>query len=421
INEIVGAIPEITDGLAVVPLVLQIIQAVLPVIIQLIETLLPVIMQLIEAVLPVILQLIEALLPPLMQIIQAVLPVVSALIEAFLPILESLLSFIKPILDLVIMLIQPILQIFEALSPVFEILGNIISACLEPIMPLIQALADIFNAVLAPVLDVIAGLFNGISEAISAVIGWIGDAIGAVGDFFSGVGDFFGGVIDGVGDFFGGLFGGEADVNVSTDDVPQYAEGGIVSRPTLALVGEGGEPEAIIPLSKINEIFSNPENTAAFFQTNAISLNQTEAVSDMTETNSNAIANIPALAEGGIVTASTIAQIGEGGEPEAVMPLSKLSEFISQIIIIDPVALAMEAAAPQEDWIGDTMNVLSADDNSETFNDNSQPITITYSPQYTFGGTPDKDEMVEAEKMSQEEFRRMMNQWLKENSRTSLK
>ena len=199
-------------------------------------------------------------------------------------------------------------------------------------MPLIQALADIFNAVLAPILDVIAGLFNGISQAISAVIGWISDAIGAVGDFFGGVGS-----------FFSGLFGGgEADVNVNADQVPQFAEGGIVNKPTLAIVGEGGEPEAIIPFSKINEIFNNPER-------------------------------------------------------------------------------AMAEAAPQGDWIGDTLNTLSADGNSETFTDNSQPITITYSPQYTFGGTPDKEEMVEAEKMSQEEFRRMMNQWMKENSRTSLK
>ena len=29
------------------------------------------------------------------------------------------------------------------------------------------------------------------------------------------------------------------------------AEGGIVTRPTLAMIGEGGEPEAVIPLSKM--------------------------------------------------------------------------------------------------------------------------------------------------------------------------
>lgn len=37
---------------------------------------------------------------------------------------------------------------------------------------------------------------------------------------------------------------------------------------------------------------------------------------------------IPQLAEGGIATSSTLAQIGEGGEPEAVIPLSKLPSLL---------------------------------------------------------------------------------------------
>lgn len=40
------------------------------------------------------------------------------------------------------------------------------------------------------------------------------------------------------------------------------------------------------------------------------------------------IPKIPQLAEGGIATRSTIAQIGEGREPEAVLPLSKLSSML---------------------------------------------------------------------------------------------
>ena len=40
------------------------------------------------------------------------------------------------------------------------------------------------------------------------------------------------------------------------------------------------------------------------------------------------IPQIPQLAEGGIATRSTIANIGEGREPEAVLPLSKLSAML---------------------------------------------------------------------------------------------
>ena len=35
-------------------------------------------------------------------------------------------------------------------------------------------------------------------------------------------------------------------------DIPAMAEGGIVTGPTLALIGEGRESEAVIPLSKLN-------------------------------------------------------------------------------------------------------------------------------------------------------------------------
>jgi hypothetical protein len=39
------------------------------------------------------------------------------------------------------------------------------------------------------------------------------------------------------------------------------------------------------------------------------------------------VPNIPMLAEGGIVTGPTLAMIGEGNNPEAVIPLSRMGEF----------------------------------------------------------------------------------------------
>ena len=43
------------------------------------------------------------------------------------------------------------------------------------------------------------------------------------------------------------------------------------------------------------------------------------------------IPTIPQLATGGIVTAPTILEAGEGGEPEAVLPLSKLSTMLQSV------------------------------------------------------------------------------------------
>jgi hypothetical protein len=39
------------------------------------------------------------------------------------------------------------------------------------------------------------------------------------------------------------------------------------------------------------------------------------------------VPNIPLLAQGGIVTSPTLAMIGEGAGPEAVIPLSRMNEF----------------------------------------------------------------------------------------------
>lgn len=43
-------------------------------------------------------------------------------------------------------------------------------------------------------------------------------------------------------------------------DIPALAEGGIVTGPTLALIGEGRESEAVIPLSKLNTMISGGGN-----------------------------------------------------------------------------------------------------------------------------------------------------------------
>jgi hypothetical protein len=47
-----------------------------------------------------------------------------------------------------------------------------------------------------------------------------------------------------------------------TLSVPQFAKGGVVSGPTLAMVGEGGEPEYIIPERKMAQASMNYLNGA---------------------------------------------------------------------------------------------------------------------------------------------------------------
>ena len=67
----------------------------------------------------------------------------------------------------------------------------------------------------------------------------------AFGGNFANIGKLFGGAKN-FGQLFGGMFG-------EMSGIPGLAEGGIVTGPTLAMVGEGRGPEAVIPLDRLHE------------------------------------------------------------------------------------------------------------------------------------------------------------------------
>jgi hypothetical protein len=68
-----------------------------------------------------------------------------------------------------------------------------------------------------------------------------------------------GGPVGSTSDLTGGLLGGLGKLLGFT----KLAEGGIVSKPTFAMVGEGGESEAVMPLSKLDSILSSAFTSGA--------------------------------------------------------------------------------------------------------------------------------------------------------------
>ncbi len=104
------------------------------------------------------------------------------------------------------------------------------------------------------------------------------------------------------------------------------------------------------------------------------------------------IPQVPALASGGIVTKPTLAMIGEGNESEAVFPLSKLEEFLTNY------------------GAGNT-----------TTENSGMVFQIEYKPQIILQGNADKTEIKqEIEKVeanAQRDFKEQMKQWIKEQKR----
>lgn len=83
--------------------------------------------------------------------------------------------------------------------------------------------------------NVVTGIWEGVKSTIKSSINWIIDQINKVISSINGVAA-KGASVLGIG-------------SISMGTIPRLAEGGIVTRPTLALIGEAG-PEAIVPLSR---------------------------------------------------------------------------------------------------------------------------------------------------------------------------
>ena len=109
------------------------------------------------------------------------------------------------------------------------------------------------------------------------------------------------------------------------------------------------------------------------------------------------IPTIQQLAEGGVATSPTLAEIGEGGEPEAVMPLSKLAALLDEYTKKPKPTGGTDG---QEGGDGET---------------------IVFSPVLNFYGKADREEVEEATRISFEEFKRLYKRLKAEERRKKFK
>lgn len=143
--------------------------------------------------------------------------------------------------------------------------------------------------------------------------------------------------------------------------------------------------------------------------------------------------SLPRLAKGGIVDSPTILEAGEAGT-EAIVPLSELWGKMQSMISgpvgymadrVSALADRMEAmeigstATPISELLAKLQELGRGGDPDPDDPEGGGPVYhITYAPQYCFeGGAPSREDMTDAEYISQEEFERRMNQWMKDNAR----
>jgi tape measure domain-containing protein len=130
---------------------------------------------------------------------------------------------------------------------------DVVVSAFETMRDKIRGVWDGIKSIIQGAVDAVQGIASGIWSGLKSVIN---SGIGLLNSAISGFNKIIGAVNKVPG------------VNVPTiPTIPKLAEGGVVSRPTVAMVGEAG-PEAVIPLSKLNSYLDvKPKEEAPIYLT----------------------------------------------------------------------------------------------------------------------------------------------------------
>ena len=342
---------------------------------------------------------------------------------ATVPALGAMASGIQTILENIIGFVQNIFtgnwsaawqNVLGILQGIFTTIASVANLPMQLLLAGVQNGLNAIGAFLQEKVPFLGAIFTGWASSISAAI----DNVKAV---FSSIIDFIGNVFAGnwsaawqnIQDIFGNLFG--AIVNLAKAPI-----NGVISAINFVL-------------EKINGISVTIPDWVPGVGGKTLGFN---------------LPTIPQMAEGGIVTGPTILEAGEAGD-EAIIPLPELwsnmqalmadalGGYSNQLAAITEQLEEANSAGSKAMPISDLLGDLVGDDDPPEGNDSDgdgdkghpdpngeppPPLVIYYQPHLHFeGGTPSREDIVEAGRISQEEFNRMAAKWQKDAARLSLK
>lgn len=201
----------------------------------------------------------DYLAPGLERFVQIIGEVVNIIEKAFRPSLEALWNTISA------RLLPQLIQLWNTLEPGLTEALKVISVAVGVI--LVGAMWVLINT-----LNFTISIFGGLIRAIGDVIGWVGNMGGAFINFAKGIPRAFSGVANAIAAPFKFAFDeiarfwnatvGKLHFNAPSwvpglggkgwdmPSLPVLDTGGIVSKPTIAMLAANSKPEAIIPLDK---------------------------------------------------------------------------------------------------------------------------------------------------------------------------
>lgn len=255
-------------AMAVIPIIIEIIASIVPIITEIITTVLPMLLEVFMMIFPMILEVIQAVLPIFLSLLMAIVEIVMTLVTTALPMILSIVQMVFPVVLGIIQAIIPIILV--VLQMLVSIITGIVIPAINSILAVVQLVFPFIQMVISNALAIITGVLQAAmsliqgdwSGAWNAIKGIAENIMNNIISFFSGI-DLFSvgkaiidGLINGIKSMAGAVVGAissivpaplRAAVSDAIGAIPGFAEGGVVSDPTLAWVGEGGDTESIIP------------------------------------------------------------------------------------------------------------------------------------------------------------------------------
>ena len=355
-------------------------------------------------------------------------PVLGAVLGSLWATVQKVWSNIQVILQNAIQFVQNVFagnwsgawqNIVNIFSTIFSTVASIAMAPMNMLANGVQAAINSVAAFLSEKFPFLGTLFSGWAASISAAI----ENIKAI---FSGIIDFVQNVFSGnwsaawqnIVDIFGNLFG--MIVNLAKAPI-----NGVISAINFVL-------------EKINGISVTIPDWVPGVGGTTLGFN---------------IPTIPQLATGGIVTAPTILEAGEGGEAEAILPLSKLAAMLQSVANAPEITdLGNQEDGPEEAPLAQLAKMLDdwtrnnkpdphgpgqggggrdlPDPPRPGGNDAPPPAggqnppggvdTITFAPVFNFYGPTTPEQAKEAGQISFAEFKRMYDRMKAEERRKNL-
>jgi hypothetical protein len=120
------------------------------------------------------------------------------------------------------------------------------------------------QASITGLVEMIGNTFKNVTQAITSPFQAAFQTVrGIVNNILNGIGNAVRGVVQAINNLIAGANRALAALRMPqipflpSPSIPRFAEGGVVSGPTLAMVGEGSEPEYIVPQSKASGFAAN--------------------------------------------------------------------------------------------------------------------------------------------------------------------